>query len=59
MLFKLFLAFTLIPAAEIYLLIKVGAVAGALNTVLLVVLTGFIGAYLARLQGIMNITFFS
>ena len=52
MLFKLFLAFTLIPAAEIYLLIKVGAVAGALNTVLLVVLTGFTGAYLARQQGI-------
>ncbi|MDF1592165.1 MAG: FxsA family protein [Desulfobacterales bacterium] len=51
MLFKLFLAFTLIPVAEIYLLIKVGAVAGAFNTVLLVVLTGFTGAYLARLQG--------
>ena len=52
MLFKLFLAFTLIPAAEIYLLVKVGAVAGALNTVLLVVLTGFAGAYLARQQGL-------
>jgi len=52
MLFKLFLAFTLIPAAEIYLLIKVGTVAGALNTVLLVVLSGFTGAYLARQQGL-------
>jgi len=52
MLFKLFLAFTLIPVAEIYLLIKVGTVAGAFNTVLLVVLTGFTGAYLARQQGI-------
>jgi len=31
MLFKLFLAFTLIPVAEIYLLIKVGAVVGAFN----------------------------
>lgn len=55
MLFKLFLAFTLIPVAEIYLLIKVGAVAGALNTVLLVVLTGFTGAYLARLQGMQTL----
>jgi UPF0716 protein FxsA len=52
MLFKLFMAFTLIPVAEIYLLIKVGAVVGALNTVLIVVLTGFTGAYLARQQGI-------
>ena len=51
MLFKLFLAFTLIPAVEIYLLIKVGSVVGALNTVLIVVLTGFTGAYLARQQG--------
>jgi UPF0716 protein FxsA len=51
MLLKLFLAFTLIPVAEIYLLIKVGGHIGALNTVLLVVATGFAGAYLARLQG--------
>ncbi len=51
MLLKLFLAFTLIPFAEIYLLIKVGAVIGAFNTVALVILTGFIGAYLARMQG--------
>lgn len=55
MLFRLFLAFTLIPVAEIYLLIKVGAVAGAFNTVLLVVLTGFSGAYLARLQGMQTL----
>ncbi len=51
MLLKLFLAFTLIPVAEIYLLIKVGGIIGALNTVVLVVATGFAGAYLARLQG--------
>lgn len=52
MLLKLFLAFTLIPVMEIYLLIKVGTVIGALNTVILVILTGFAGAYLARLQGL-------
>jgi len=52
MFFKLFLAFTLIPAIEIYLFIKVGAVIGAVNTVAVVILTGFTGAYLARLQGL-------
>ena len=51
MLLKLFLAFTLIPVAEIYLLITIGGYLGALNTVVLVVATAFAGAYLARLQG--------
>ncbi len=55
MLFKLFLAFTLIPAAEIYLFIKIGGSIGALNTVLLVILTGFAGAYLARMQGMQTL----
>ena len=52
MFLKLFLAFTLIPVVELYLLIKVGSVIGALNTILLVILTGASGAYLARLQGL-------
>ena len=52
MLIKLFLAFTLIPFCEIYLLIKIGNHLGAFNTILVVITTGFIGAYLARLQGI-------
>ena len=51
MFFKLFLAFTLIPVIELYLLIKVGSIIGALNTILLVILTGAAGAYLAQLQG--------
>lgn len=51
MLLKLFLAFTLIPVAEIYLLIKVGSFLGAFNTVAIVIITGFLGAYLARMQG--------
>ena len=51
MLFKLFLCFTLIPAAEIYLFIKVGSVLGSFNTVLLVIATGFFGAWLARMEG--------
>ena len=52
MLIKLFLAFTLIPFCEIYLLIKIGNYLGAFNTILIVIITGFLGAYLARLQGI-------
>ena len=51
MLFKLFLCFTLIPVLELYLLIKVGTVIGGFNTILLVILTGFIGAWLARMEG--------
>jgi len=52
MLFKLFLAFTLIPVAEIYLIIKLGGFLGAFNTVAIILLTGFLGAALARQQGL-------
>ncbi len=51
MLLKLFLCFTLIPVIELYLLIKIGSVVGGLNTILLVITTGFIGAWLARMEG--------
>jgi UPF0716 protein FxsA len=55
MLLKLFLAFTLIPFLEIYLLIKIGSYIGAFNTVMIVILTGFLGALLARYQGLQTI----
>ena len=51
MLFKLFLAFTIIPVLELFILIEVGSYLGALNTIMVVIVTGFVGAYLARLQG--------
>ena len=51
MLLKLFLCFTLIPVIELYLLIKIGTLLGVFNTILLVILTGFLGAWLARLEG--------
>jgi UPF0716 protein FxsA len=51
MLLKLFLCFTLIPVVELYLLIKVGTVLGGVNTILLVIISGFLGAWLARLEG--------
>ncbi len=47
----LFFVFLAIPVLEIYLLIKVGAVFGALTTAMLVVATAIIGAWLLRLQG--------
>ncbi len=51
MLFKLFLCFTLIPVAELYILIHLGGIIGGFNTIVLVILTGFLGAYLARMEG--------
>lgn len=47
----LFLAFTLVPAIEIYLLIQIGQVIGGLETFFLILLTGMVGANLARSQG--------
>jgi UPF0716 protein FxsA len=55
MLFKLFLIFTLVPLIELYLLIKIGLHLGAANTVILVVGTGLLGAYLAKMQGIRTV----
>ena len=51
MLFKLFLAFTIIPFLELYLLIKIGVHLGAFTTILVVIVTALWGAYLARLEG--------
>ncbi len=56
MFFKLFLAFTLVPFIEIYLLIKICAQVGAFNTILIVILTGLLWAYLERLEGIKTMT---
>lgn len=47
----LFLLFTLVPALELYLLIQVGSAIGVLETIWIVVVTGIIGAALARSQG--------
>ena len=52
MLLKLFLAFTLIPLVEIYLLIKLGQNFGAITSILLVIFTGILGAYLPRMEGL-------
>jgi UPF0716 protein FxsA len=47
--------FTLVPALELYLLIHVGSSIGAGNTILIIIMTGIWGAYLARLQGFLVI----
>lgn len=51
MFFNLLLLFTVVPALELALLIKVGTHIGVGNTLLLIILTGILGASLARLQG--------
>ena len=48
--------FLLVPIIEIYLLIEVGQVIGALWTALLVVLTAVIGVRLLKIQGISTLT---
>ncbi len=49
---KLFLLFTIIPIIELTLLIKVGSYIGAINTILVVILTAAIGAYMVKMEGI-------
>ena len=51
MFFRLFLLFTVVPAVELYLIIKVGQAIGAANTIWLILGTGILGAYYARQQG--------
>ncbi len=46
------LIFLAIPIAEIYLLIQVGTIIGALPTILLIILTAIIGVRLLRQQGL-------
>ena len=49
---RLFLLFTVVPALELWLLIKIGSIIGSMETIFLIILTGAIGANLARNQGL-------
>ena len=51
MFIRLLLLFTLVPLIELVLLIEIGQKIGLWNTIAIVVLTGFIGAALARSEG--------
>lgn len=48
---RLLLAFTLVPVVELWLLLRIGAWLGPWPTVGLVILTGVVGASLARREG--------
>ena len=52
------LLFFAVPLVEIYLLIQVGQVIGALPTILLVIATSVLGAYLLKQQGLAALTRF-
>jgi UPF0716 protein FxsA len=52
MFLRLFLLFTCVPLLELYLLLQIGSIIGAVNTILLVVITGVLGAYLAQQEGL-------
>jgi UPF0716 protein FxsA len=47
----LVLLFTILPAIELALLIRIGSNIGVGNTLFIIIFTGVLGAYLARLQG--------
>jgi len=51
MLGRLLLLFILIPLIELVILIDIGRIIGTGSTILLIVCTGVIGAYLARSEG--------
>ena len=50
-----FLLFIALPALEVILLIKIGGQLGALNTVVLIILTAIVGIYFAKIQGIQTL----
>ena len=52
----LFLLFAVMPIVEIALLIQVGDMIGGWNTVGIVILTAFIGAYLVKREGISTLS---
>ena len=52
MFWKLLLLMTVVPAVELYLLIELGRWMGTMETVLLILVTGTVGAALAKREGL-------
>jgi len=50
-----FLIFILLPALEIFFMIKIGSEIGALSTLALIFFTAIIGVFFARVQGIQTL----
>jgi len=48
---KLLILFVAVPLIELAVLIDIGKIIGTFSTLVLIILTGIIGAYLARLEG--------
>ncbi len=51
MFFKLFFLFAIIPIIELYVLLKIGSIIGPLNTVIIILITASVGAFLAKQEG--------
>ncbi|WP_352418734.1 FxsA family protein [Proteiniborus sp.] len=56
MLFKIFLLLTIVPIVEIFILFKIAEVTTVWTTIALVIVTGFVGAYLAKTEGVAILT---
>lgn len=52
MLLRLILLFTIVPAVELFLLLQLGAWLGPTTTFLIILLTGLLGATLAKREGL-------
>jgi len=50
--FRLFLLFTIVPATELWLLFQVGNRIGILETIWLILITGVVGAGMAKREGV-------
>jgi UPF0716 protein FxsA len=51
MFLRLFVIFLTVPLVELALLIKIGSHIGTMNTIVIVILTAAVGAFMARLEG--------
>ncbi len=52
MILRLFFLFAIVPVIELYLLIRIGSVIGALNTIVIVIATAAAGAFFTRREGL-------
>ena len=52
---SILLSIILIPVIEIYLFIKIGTQIGAMVTILLILVTAFVGVYYAKYEGLNNL----
>ena len=56
MFLRLLWLFTIVPVVELFILIKVGKHLGTMNTIVIIIVTGVLGAYLAKSQGLITLS---